>query len=112
MNVGVPIEQFPGERRVALVPASIAPLKKAGFDVLVERGAGERAGFPDSAYQEKGARIAASRSAVFATDVVVQVRVGDVGSMRAGQVVIGMADPLSSPEPVRELALNRRYFLG
>jgi NAD(P) transhydrogenase subunit alpha len=104
MNIGVPLEQFPGERRVALVPASIAPLKKAGFEVLVERGAGERAGFPDSAYQEKGARIAASRSAVFATDVVVQVRVGDFGSMRAGQVVIGMADPLSSPEPVRELA--------
>jgi NAD(P) transhydrogenase subunit alpha len=104
MNVGVPIEQFPGEQRVALVPASIAPLKKAGFDVLIERGAGERAGFPDSAYQEKGARIAASRTAVFATDAVLQVRVGDFASMRAGQVVIGMADPLSSPDTVRELA--------
>jgi NAD(P) transhydrogenase subunit alpha len=104
MNVGVPIEQFPGERRVALVPASIPPLKKAGFDVLVERGAGERAGFPDSAYQDKGAQIAASRAAVFAADVVVQVRVGDFGNMRSGQIVIGMADPLSSPEPVRELA--------
>ena len=62
MKIGVPIEQLPGERRVALVPASIAALKKAGFDVMIERGAGERAGFPDSAYEEKGGQIAASRA--------------------------------------------------
>ncbi len=104
MKIGVPVEQFPGERRVALVPASIAPLKKAGFDVLIERGAGERAGFPDAAYLDKGAEIAASRPDVFAADIVLQVRVGDVGLMRRGQVVIGMADPLGSPETVREIA--------
>ncbi len=62
MKIGVPSEQFPGEHRVALVPASIAPLKKAGLDVIVERGAGERAGFPDAAYLDKGAQIAASRA--------------------------------------------------
>ena len=104
MQVGVVSEQFPGERRVALGPASIAPLKKAGFDVVVERSAGERAGFPDAAYQDKGARIAASRADAFAADVLLQVRVGDFGHMRAGQVVVGMADPLSSPEIARELA--------
>ena len=104
MNIGVPVEQFPGERRVALVPASIAPLKKAGFDVVIERGAGERAGFPDSAYQEKGAQIAASRADVFAADVVLQVRTGDIALMRQGQVVVGMADPLGSPDAVRDLA--------
>jgi NAD(P) transhydrogenase subunit alpha len=104
MKIGVPLEQFPGERRVALVPASIAALKKAGFDVLIERGAGERAGFPDSAYQEKGAQIAASRADVFAADVVLQVRAGDFGLMRQGQIVIGMADPLGSPETVRDVA--------
>ena len=53
MKIGVPSEQFPGERRVALVPASIAALKKAGFEVPIERGAGERAGFPDAAYRTK-----------------------------------------------------------
>jgi H+-translocating NAD(P) transhydrogenase subunit alpha len=104
MKIGVPLEQFPGERRVALVPASIAALTKAGFDVLIERGAGERAGFPDSAYQEKGAQIAASRADVFAADVVLQVRAGDFGLMRQGQIVIGMADPLGSPETVRDVA--------
>ena len=104
MKIGVPIEQLPGERRVALVPASIAALKKAGFEVMIERGAGERAGFPDSAYQEKGAQIAASRADVFAADVVLQVRASDFAQMRQGQIVIATADPLGSPETVRELA--------
>jgi NAD(P) transhydrogenase subunit alpha len=104
MTAGVPLEQFPGERRVALVPVSIPPLKKAGFDVLVERGAGARAGFTDGAYQEKGAQIVASRADVFAADVVLQVRVGDAASMREGQVIIGTADPLGSPEAVRDIA--------
>jgi NAD(P) transhydrogenase subunit alpha len=104
MRIGVPTEQFQGEHRVALVPASIAPLKKAGFDVLIERGAGARAGFPDTAYEEKGAQIAASRADVFGADVVVQVRAGDVALMRQGQIVIGMADPLGAPESVRDIA--------
>jgi NAD(P) transhydrogenase subunit alpha len=104
MNVGVPVEQLPGERRVALVPASIAPLKKAGFEVMVERGAGESAGFTDAMYQEKGARIAGSRADVFGADVLLQVRAGDFGHMRAGQVVVGTADPLSSPGTVAEMA--------
>ena len=104
MQIGVPAERFPGERRVALVPASIAALKKAGFDVLIENGAGAQAGFPDAAYQDKGASIAASRADVFAAEVVLQVRAGDFSSMRAGQVVVGMADPLGSPDTVRGIA--------
>jgi H+-translocating NAD(P) transhydrogenase subunit alpha len=104
MRIGVPTEQFPGEHRVALVPASIAPLKKAGFEVVIERGAGERAGFPDSAYQEKGAHIFASRGEVFTADVVLQVRAGEFASMRQGQIVIAMVDPLGAPETVREIA--------
>jgi NAD(P) transhydrogenase subunit alpha len=104
MNIGIPAEQLPGERRVALVPASVPPLKKAGFDVVVERGAGDRAGFPDSAYVDKGAQIAASRDQVFAADVVLQVRVGDWARMRSAQVVAGMVDPLGAPETAREIA--------
>jgi H+-translocating NAD(P) transhydrogenase subunit alpha len=104
MRIGVPSEQGAGERRVALVPASIPPLKKAGFDVTIERGAGESAGFPDAAYVDKGAQMAASRNEVFASDVVLQVRVGDLQLMRHGQVVIGMVDPLGAPEFARELS--------
>src|SRR5262245_43335197 len=104
MKIGVPVEHASGEHRVALVPASIAPLKKAGFDVLVERGAGERAGFPDSAYQDKGAQVLASRADVFAADALVQVRAADFALIRQGHIVIAMADPLSSPETTRSLA--------
>jgi NAD(P) transhydrogenase subunit alpha len=104
MRIGVPTEQFPGEHRVALVPGSIAALKKAGLEVAIERGAGDRAGFPDSAYQDKGAQIAASRADVFAADIVLQVRAGEFASMRSGQLLVAMADPLGTPETVREIA--------
>ena len=74
MIVGVPREIFPGERRVALAPMVVPSLAKAGLEVVVEAGAGTAAGFPDAAYTEKGARILADRSAVFATaDILIQV---------------------------------------
>ena len=72
--VGVPKESYPGERRVALVPAVVPNLAKAGLEVVVEPGAGAEAGYPDAAYVEKGAKILADRAAVFAAaDVLVQV---------------------------------------
>ena len=83
MKIGVPLEQVSGERRVALVPASIPLLKKAGVDVTIERGAGQRAGFPDAAYVDKGAQIAAGRTEVFASDVILQVRIGELPLIRA-----------------------------
>jgi NAD(P) transhydrogenase subunit alpha len=74
MIAGVPRETFPGERRVALVPAVIPNLMKAGLEVVVEAGAGLAAGYPDADYVAKGARIVASRAEVFrAADIVVQV---------------------------------------
>jgi NAD(P) transhydrogenase subunit alpha len=114
MTVGVPKETYPGERRVALVPAVVPSLKKAGLDVIIEAGAGLEAGFPDAAYAEKGAQIAASREVLFATaDVIVQVRTygsnpeagrDDLKSLKSGQTVIGFVDPLGAPERVREAA--------
>ena len=105
MKIGIVAEKFPGERRVALVPGSIAALKKAGLEVLVEEGAGREAGFPDAAYAEKGAQLVASRSDVFAAaDIVLQVRLTDPAGLRAGQIVIGMPDPLGAPQGVQALA--------
>src|SRR5205085_11246274 len=60
MRVGVPKETAPGERRVALVPDAISRLGGQGFQVVVERGAGTAAGFPDAAYEEAGAELADS----------------------------------------------------
>ncbi|MEO6202632.1 MAG: NAD(P)(+) transhydrogenase (Re/Si-specific) subunit alpha, partial [Nitrospirales bacterium] len=75
MIVGVLKETYPGEHRVALVPAVLPSLKKGGMDVIVESKAGEQAGYPDSAYIEKGGSIASSRAQVFEkADCIVQVR--------------------------------------
>ncbi|MGB7130447.1 MAG: NAD(P)(+) transhydrogenase (Re/Si-specific) subunit alpha, partial [Candidatus Sulfotelmatobacter sp.] len=74
MIVGVPKESYPGERRVALVPAVVPLLAKAGLEVVVESGAGQQAGYPDSLYTEKGAKVLPDRAAVFSTaDIIVQV---------------------------------------
>src|SRR3990172_8484086 len=117
MVIGVPKETFPGERRVALVPAAIPTLAKAKWEVLVESGAGATAFYPDAAYVEKGARIAASRAEVFASaDAVFQVlchgandKTGraDLPLLRPGQALIGFLRPLGSPETVREIAATR-----
>ncbi|MGB6630862.1 MAG: NAD(P)(+) transhydrogenase (Re/Si-specific) subunit alpha, partial [Terriglobales bacterium] len=61
----MPKESYPGERRVALVPAVLPTLTKAGFEVHIQSGAGIEAGYPDSQYSEKGAKIVADRAAVF-----------------------------------------------
>ena len=72
MIVGVPKETYPGERRVALTPVVVPMLAKAGLEVVFEAGAGEKAGYPDAQYQEKGAKILAERGAVFAqSDILV-----------------------------------------
>ena len=110
-TVGVPKETAPGERRVALVPAVIAQIRKAGFDVIIERDAGREAGFPDAEYETQGARIA-DRAGAFGADVLLQVRTaaangngaGDLAAYRAGQTVIGFSDPLSNAGGARQMA--------
>ena len=114
MIVGVPREAFPGERRVALVPGALTPLKKASLDVVVETAAGAEAGFPDAAYAEQGARIVESHAGLFAeADVVLQVRSpgaageagrADVGLLRSGQTIIGFSEPLGEPAVAQAVA--------
>ncbi len=114
MIIGVPKETFPGERRVALVPAVVPTLVKAGLEVLIEHGAGETAGFPDSLYLGKGARIAATRREVFeSADLLLQVlghgandRTGrdDLSLLRSSQALIAFLRPLGNPQTVEEIA--------
>ena len=114
MIVGIPIETFPGERRVATIPAVVPALTKAGLEVLLEPGAGNPAGFPDASYTDKGARVASDRGQVFAdADVLLQVRTlganpvagrADLARLRPGQTVIGFSEPLAEPSAARELA--------
>ncbi len=114
MIVGVPRESYPGERRVGLVPMVLPSLVKAGFEVVIEAGAGAEAGYPDLHYVEKGAKILRDRAAVFsAADIVVQVLcygsndvtgAADCPLLRREQVLIGFLRPLGSLEVIRQIA--------
>jgi NAD(P) transhydrogenase subunit alpha len=114
MIVGVPRETFPGERRVALVPSVLPTLAKSGLDVIVEAGAGLEAGYPDTDYVAKGAKIVAERAEVFrAADIIVQVLAhgsndktgkADLPLFRRGQVLIGFLRPLGDLQTIQEIA--------
>lgn len=114
MRIAVPTETFPGERRVALVPAHIPSLTKAGLTVAIEAGAGVSAGFPDAAFQEKGAQLVASRAELLSgADIILQVRgpganshsgAAEAAALRSGQTLIGHGDPLSAGDATRKLA--------
>jgi len=105
MILGVPREVYPGERRVAIVPASVPSLTKAGHVVRIEAGAGIAAGFSDEDYVSKGAQVV-PRSEVFSADVLLGVRwdipaeqrAETLSLLRPKQVLVGSWDPLSKRE--------------
>lgn len=103
-TIGVYKETAPGERRVALIPETIGQIRALGLDVLIETGAGNAAGFPDIGYVHAGAKIV-SWSELFATaDILVGVQKPNpplAHRYRAGQILIGLLDPLRCPLLVR-----------
>ena len=114
MKVGIVKESYPDEKRVALIPASIPALTKAALEVVLEKGAGLEAGFPDPEYTEKGARILGTRSEVYSTsDIILQIRTygankeagrADLELAKQGQIHIGLMEPLTELEAIQELA--------
>jgi proton-translocating NAD(P)+ transhydrogenase subunit alpha len=111
MRIGVTKETAPGERRVALVPESAKKLIQAGYEVAVEAGAGDEAGYGAPAYHEAGAVVQADRAAV-AGSADLLLKVGppardEVGWMRAGSIYLGSLMPLRNPAAVRALADRR-----
>ena len=113
MIIGVPKETFPGERRVALVPASVGVLTAAGHAVKIQSEAGLEAGYADQQYVDKGGQVLPAREDVFLCDCVVQVRAaganpeaggGDLELFSANQALVAMCDPLAMPAEVQRLA--------
>src|SRR5438105_1458226 len=103
MRIGVVRETAPGERRVALVPETVGRLAKAGNELIVERGSGEAASFPDRMYTEAGASI----GDVWSAEMVLKVaRPSDeeIGKLRTGTVLIAFLSPLTNHSLVRDLA--------
>jgi H+-translocating NAD(P) transhydrogenase subunit alpha len=119
VRIAVPRETAPGERRVALVPESCKKLIQAGYEIAIESGAGEAAGFPDSAYTDAGAAIVADAALLVGSgDIVLKVTAPAVGGhgnaasgardevawMKPGAIYVGSLMPLRNLPAVRALA--------
>src|SRR4051812_27954652 len=109
MKISVPTETAPREQRVALAPDSVARLiKQQKLEVVVQRGAGLRAGFRDDAYEAAGASLAADAAALFAgatTIAKVQPPGGDeIARIETGATVISLMRPGQSADTVAALA--------
>ena len=121
MVIGVLRERYEGERRVALVPAAVGQLKKAGFEVLIEASCGASAGYPDAQYCNAGCTVEGSRDAVLGrADVLLKVRTcgadpehwrDEMSKLPPQAVVVGLMDPLGQPAVIKEAAtLGRVLF--
>jgi len=109
LTLGVPRETYPGERRVAATPGNVMDYIKRGFNVMVEEGAGAKAGFSDEAYRSAGAAVVSTEEA-FGADVVVKVRAPqevadghEVDMMTRGGFLVSFIQPAQNPELVKRL---------
>jgi NAD(P) transhydrogenase subunit alpha len=109
MVIGVVAEQLADERRVALVPPEVRVLAAAGHRLVIEAGAGARAGFGDDEYRDAGADVLADAAEVVgATDLLLTVN-SPAGSdllprLRTDQLVAGLLDPFGNAEGIQALA--------
>ena len=109
MRIGVPRETAAHERRVALVPDTVVRLKKGGHEVVVERGAGTAAGFPDAQYEAAGARLGDAAEA-FGADLVLKVQrpsPDEAGRLREGAILVSFLAPATSAESIAALTARK-----
>jgi H+-translocating NAD(P) transhydrogenase subunit alpha len=114
MRIGVLKETAPGESRVALAPESCKKLAQAGYEVAIEAGAGDAAGFPDGEYTAAGATTNPDPAALTgSSDLLLKVTApatgarDEVGWMRPGTIYLGSLMPLRHLDAVRALASHR-----
>ena len=111
MKVAVPNESHPEETRVALSPETAKKLRALNLDVVVERGAGARAGFADAEYEAVGARLADGGVALLSgAQLVLRVRApsaSELAAMEPGAALVGMLEPYGAREAVDAYAAAR-----
>lgn len=107
-QIGIPKEIHPGEKRVAATPQTILKLKKLGFEVAVQAGAGHEINATDAEYQEAGAAIVSDAAKLWASsDVVMKVRPpenGETDLMREGGWLVGFIWPGQNREVIDRMA--------
>ena len=108
MQIAVPTEQWPNERRVALIPDSVKKLARAGFSIHVQDGCGNESGYSNEDYTEAGATVSSDREAMLkSSDIILRVRKPDsseVNLLKAGAVHISYLDPYNEPELLDSMA--------
>jgi NAD(P) transhydrogenase subunit alpha len=107
MKVAVVRETAPGERRVALVPEAVVKLRAAGYEVLLESGAGAGAWLADDSYAAAGASIVSRADALARADAILLVGRPDdamIGALHKGQLVLGLLAPRTDPDLAAALA--------
>jgi len=105
MKLGV-LKEPQGETRVAIVPASLKKLLKAGFEVVVESGAGTAANYHDSDYEAAGATVG-TRDEALACDNIITIRFPGVQGINEGTNLACVSDPFRNPQYVKDcLAAN------
>jgi NAD(P) transhydrogenase subunit alpha len=114
--IGVPREVFPGEKRVATVPDVVEKLRKLGFRVAVESGAGAGAQIDDAAYAAAGAEVMDDRAALWrSADIVFKVRApsdDEVALMREGTMLVSFVWPAQNPQLMQALAARKATVLA
>jgi len=115
VKIAIPKERASGERRVALVPDTVAKFVKAGIAVVVERGAGSEASYPDAAYEAAGATIVDGASLYSGADLV--ARVGkptdaELDGLAPGTTIVGLLSPLGDAPSVERYAKRKLTALS
>ena len=109
MIIGVPKEIKTQEYRVALLPSGAYQLIKRGHTVVVERGAGAGAGYPDAEYERAGAKLVDKHEAVFAqADLIIKVKeplTAEYGLLRPGQLLFTYLH-LAASKPLTEALMK------
>jgi NAD(P) transhydrogenase subunit alpha len=108
MLIAVPSETFPGERRVALIPASVKALTELGAEVHVQTDLGIKSGFSNKEYEDAGAKVTDDRSSLLSTgDIVLRVRkpsTEEVSLLKQGAIHVSYLDPFNDQALVTALA--------
>lgn len=100
MRIGV-VKESLGETRVAIVPGSMKKLKKAGFEVVIETGAGVLSNYLDEEYAKAGAEVS-SREQVLSCPIIIGIGLPDVSSLNKGQIVACVSDPFRHPQKIKQ----------
>lgn len=106
MNIGIPKETLPNESRVAATPNSVGQLRKLGFDIVIESGAGQLASFTDDMYAEAGAHIV-NKEEVWNSDIIYKVNApneGEIAKLKEGTTLVSFLYPAQNPDLVRALS--------